>query len=247
MKSLQDYEAAFDSLKSSTSRLADELVNLGQHSGSASDGLHAAIILKEHNCAIHTDTLFGMLRSKWPNDEAVQYEYIQYLRFVGRDKDADDTLAKLAMADVAGDNILRELIARSFVDLSLPDRKRCEVRGMLLGLLARRPSLSNLNIVRYLSNVDVSSILDRCRHRKIGDVATVHAQCLHAIRTKTPFCLLRLGDGEGAFLHSPRHSHWEADLLEVFIGDFLRLAGITIMNWPLKWVSYRWSITFARR
>ena len=50
-------------------------------------------------------------------------------------------------------------------------------------------------------------------HRRFVDIPAVQAKCLHAVRAKMPFCLVRLGDGEGAFLRSKSHSCWDDKLL----------------------------------
>lgn len=201
MATLIELESGLDTSRASVTQIAEELVSLGLSCTTLADGLHAAIVLKEHSRLDQAGVVFQRLQASWPDDEVLAYEHIQYLRRAKHDAEADERLIGLVQHGMQGDNIMRECITRALVERAASEATHSRLLQALLQAVSRSPSPYRLAMVNYFASIDAASVLGTLQRSEFQTLQTTHDQCLQAIHAKTPFCLLRLGDGDGAFLH----------------------------------------------
>jgi hypothetical protein len=199
MIAIKDLEHNLDQLRASTEGVVNELTAAGTSCESLGAGLHAAIVLKEHHRYAEAERVFGYLKSRWPREQRFAYEYVQFLRRVGRDEEADAALVDALDAPPAGD-LLRECIIRGLVE-----RPDTQVRTAILEALtwAASDGLSGYDrgMVNFFASAEIRQTLAG-GHRPTQKIEESFQMCLKAIRSGTPFCLLRLGDGDGAFVNA---------------------------------------------
>ncbi len=199
MGTIRELEIELDSLRTATDTIVGNLIRTGTTCESLGAGLHAAIVLKEHHRYAEAERVFAYLKSHWPREQRFAYEYVQFLRRVGRDEEADAVLVDALDAPPAGD-LLRECIIRGLVE-----RPDTQVRTAILEALtwAASDGLSGYDrgIVNFFASAEIRQTLAG-GHRPKQDIEESFEMCLKAIRSRTPFCLLRLGDGDGAFVNA---------------------------------------------
>jgi len=206
MATLTELEGGLDACRASVTQLADEVASLGLSCATLDEGLHAAVVLKEHGKLDQAGAVFQHLRAIWPDDESLAYEHIQFLRRARQDAQADETLIGLVRRGMEGENLLRECIARALIEPASSELTRSQVLQALLLAVSRSASPYNLAMVNYFASIDAASVLDTLQGSHFQTLQATHDLCLQAIRAKTPFCLLRLGDGDGALLHPAGYS-----------------------------------------
>jgi hypothetical protein len=199
MPTIREFQGQLDSLRRQTDSAVGALTKAGTAAESLAAGLHAAIVLKEYRRYEEAESVFTYLRSRWRNEERLAYEYIQFLRRVGRHAAADAALLDALDGAITGD-LLRECIVRGMIDR--PEAAtRIALLEALTGLASRGVSDYDRGVINFLSSRGIGRALDR-QDRPEPDIDETFQLCLAAIRDGRPFCMLRLGDGEGAFLNS---------------------------------------------
>jgi hypothetical protein len=170
-------------------RMVQEAMAFGLTTPILSAGLHAAILLKEHKHFEEAGKVFRHLVVRWPDSDPLAYEHIQFLHRVGSHAEADGALMRAVGRGATDNNILRECILRGLIRTP-----PCEaMHGRMLEVLLSLVSTTASPYILALSTL---------RKAMAQTLETTRAQCLGAVRDKTPFCLLFLGDGEGAFLQA---------------------------------------------
>ncbi len=200
MATLAQLESSLDASRNSATQIAGELEALGLSCATLAEGMHAAIVLKEHGKLDQAGAVFQRLQASWPDDESLAYEHIQFLRRAKQEDAADEKLIGLVQQGMRGDNIWRECVLRALADPAA-EASRSRLLPALLLAVSRSASPYNLATVNYFASIDAAAVLDTLQRSEFQTLQTTHEQCLQAIRARTPFCLLRLGDGDGAFLH----------------------------------------------
>jgi hypothetical protein len=196
---IRDLELQLDQLRTSVDGIVGTLTKAGMTAESLAAGLHAAIVLKEHQRYGEAERVFLHLRSRWAGEERFRYEYIQFLRRVDRPAEADAVLMAALDGPIMGD-LLRECIVRGLLE-----HPETPLRVALLEALtcaaSHGVSAYHQGILNFFASRAVRRSLER-EPRPVLDLDESFRLCLSAIRGRRPFCLLRLGDGEGAFLNS---------------------------------------------
>ena len=194
--------------------VVEKIAAIGLRSDSLDEGLHAAVLLKEKDFLIDAARVFQRLMSQWPHSERVVYEYIQFLRRSKATEEADNVLIRSIKCGVVGENILRECVVRALVERRTGSSVSDQIENVMRGAVAVSGSTYLEAVVDYLSSLDAGAVLTRLRQYKQPTLKKVYERCLMAIHDSTPFCLLRLGDGEGAFLHSPLRGGTHARVIQ---------------------------------
>ena len=205
MATLAELESSLNASRNSAAQIAGELESLGLSCATLAEGMHAAIVLKEHGMLDQAGVVFQRLQAVWPDNESLAYEHIQFLRRAKQEDAADEMLVGLVQQGMRGDNIWRECVLRALVDPVMEASRSRLLRALLLAV-SRSASPYNLALVNYLASINSASVVNTLQQSDFQSLQTTHEQCLRAIRAGAPFCLLRLGDGEGAFLHPPGRS-----------------------------------------
>jgi hypothetical protein len=199
MVAIKDLESNLDQLRSSTEMVVSELTVAGTTCESLGVGLHAAIVLKEHQRFAEAERVFDHLKTRWAADELFAYEYIQFLRRVGRDEAADAALIEASRRNVEA-SLLRECIVRGLVERAEGDVRIAVLEALTWAASHGLPAYMQA-LINFLSSAEMRRALS-ARQEARHSLDDSFRMCRDAIQAGTPFCLIRLGDGEGAFLNS---------------------------------------------
>jgi hypothetical protein len=199
MPGVRELEIQLDSLRSSSETIVTNLTKAGTTCDSLDVGLHAAIVLKEHHKFEEAGRVFAHLETLWAREERFAYEYVQFLRRVGREEEADAVLVGALTAPPAGE-LLRECVIRGLVERPDP-AVRIAILEALTWAASQGLSGYDQGMVNFFGSQQIRQAVS-AGHRRAQGLEDTFAMCLNAIRSRSPFCLLRLGDGEGAFLNS---------------------------------------------
>ena len=200
---IRSIEGQLASHKSESDHLAFALSGLCKDLSSSEDLLYAAVVLKESGYNTHAEEIFERLIASASISDQVQYEYIQFLRKLGRADDADGLLENFLKNSSPGENVIREAVIR----LTVESREFSPQRGRLLEALV--PAISDGRwsaygrLSAYFLSFDIKSIMDHLQSEKLMSPETCAEHIAQALGSRQPFAMIRLGDGEGAYLHPP--------------------------------------------
>lgn len=199
---LRDAEFTLDNLQRERAELVGHIFAYGSAATVHGEALHAAIILTEHAEIELARRLFQRLITTWPDEEEVVYEHVQFLRRLGDHSAADDAVATILRDGTGGASIVRELLIAGHLDFGRPDGFG-HLDSLLDDALTQHRSAYFHAVAHHLrtSGEEWRRMFARFTSVSQADPYSVYRRCRTAITRRTPFCLLRLGDGEGAFLH----------------------------------------------
>ncbi len=198
-------ERELEDARSRVAKLVAELMRQGIETKSESEGIHAAIVLKEHGHLQEALHIFRHLFDLGFQTDQSLFEYVQLLRRLDRDDEAETAVIKAVTEDgVCGDNLVREVIVTALAQASVG----ADSSGRLLNALAlvlTKPGLHyEAEVANYLAREPVGETLRALEGLPFVTAEAIHDRTLRAVERREPFCVLRLGDGEGPFLRT-RH------------------------------------------
>lgn len=195
-------ETRLESARRSELDLVRDLHAVGMHATTVSEGIHVAVVLKEKGYISECRDVFDRLGKIFPGNDQVVFEHIQMLRRTEQFDAADDLLVATVVGGEIGDNVFREIIGRTLLPNNSPPERRMRLISALLVALTRSLDGYKAGIVNYLAMNDVDAYVKEYASRYLMTPEETFNRCRDAITSRRPFCLLRLGDGEGAFIRN---------------------------------------------
>lgn len=174
---------------------------------SASDrtqALQVALSLKENGLEAPSYEAFNRLLSRWPDDDAVLFEYLQNLRFFRREGEADEVFRELLHKGVDPNILIKDAIML----LVRASRDRRQLSAELTAAVSAVTATATDDYLKSVPSLlaeklpQYTNTLNWLREKVLSSVEEVFEYFEQAIANKSAACLVRIGDGEGAIVQS---------------------------------------------